>query len=46
MRYVVWKEVTVMEDVLALQELEPDEVAAEELAGTCGSMFSIFQDAN
>jgi hypothetical protein len=31
-----------MTDVLALQELEPDEPAAEALAGTCGSMISIF----
>jgi hypothetical protein len=31
-----------MTDVLALQELVEDEAAAEELAGTCGSMISIF----
>jgi hypothetical protein len=31
-----------MEDVLALQELATEEVAAEELAGNCPSMFSIF----
>lgn len=30
-----------MDDVLALQELDTDEVAAEELAGSCPSMMSI-----
>jgi hypothetical protein len=31
-----------MTDVLALQELQEDEPAAEELAGSCPSMMSIF----
>jgi hypothetical protein len=33
-----------MTDVLALQELEADEAAAEELAGTCPSLFSIMAE--
>jgi len=31
-----------MEDILALQELDADEVATEELAGMCPSILSIF----
>lgn len=31
-----------MEDILALQELDTDEVATEELAGMCPSILSIF----